>query len=236
MLQEHDSDSPKNANKAMRLDRRKVLVAEDAPDLQVLTRFYLERNGAQVTMCEDGNAVTEIAFDSDFDCILMDIQMPRKSGFEATKDLRSRGYKGKIVAMTAHAFPGEREKYLDAGFDGFLTKPVLESEIIDAVHLQSQKVKSIYEDDPIVKMAGDMFMKGLPDKFDRLKNNIESRDWDSLVRTSHQIKGSSSSFGFLEMSATAEALENEARGDRNVRVAEVLVAALEKLAAPHMRP
>jgi CheY-like chemotaxis protein/HPt (histidine-containing phosphotransfer) domain-containing protein len=194
----------------------KVLVAEDAPDLQILTTYYLERHGAEVTVCGDGLAVTSLASSHHYDCILMDIQMPQKSGFDAAKELRAAGFQGRIVALTAHAFPPEQEKMVKSAFDAILIKPVLEVDIVNAIRSEIVTPVSIYESDPVIREASGMFARSLAEKTVLLTEMLEAQDWAAIVRISHQIKGSSSSFGYISISKAAENLEREARGEKRL--------------------
>ena len=120
-----------------RLDCR-VLLAEDGPDNQRLISFVLEKAGCQVTLAENG----QIAYDkairaSDaaepFDLILMDIQMPVLDGFAATRKLRDDGYAGPIIALTAHAMDGDRRKCIQAGCNGYASKPIDREDLIAIV-------------------------------------------------------------------------------------------------------
>jgi PAS domain S-box-containing protein len=107
----------------------RVLVAEDdRVNLFTATRF-LERLGCKVAGAGDGREALTLLGREDFDCILMDVQMPELDGIEATRAIRSSrelGDKARIpiVAMTAHAMPGDREQFLAAGMDGYISKPV----------------------------------------------------------------------------------------------------------------
>jgi CheY-like chemotaxis protein len=80
--------------------------------------------GLESAVAEDGEKAVETAREGAFDLILMDIQMPRMNGYEATRRIREMGLKVPIVALTAHALKGDEEKCLAAGCDGYLSKPI----------------------------------------------------------------------------------------------------------------
>lgn len=117
----------------------RILLAEDDFSNQLPMRRLLEKAGHTVTLAEDGQQAVDLFREHDFDCILMDIQMPVKNGIEATQEIRKiedvkrqeeRQWTGKqhsripIIALTAYAMAGDREKFIDAGMDTYLAKPV----------------------------------------------------------------------------------------------------------------
>jgi PAS domain S-box-containing protein len=107
------------------LPGKRILVVEDNPTNQAVAQKLLERIGVDVTLAHNGREAVEILSGQTFDAVLMDIQMPELSGDEATMKIRQElGLTLPIIAMTAHAMPGEREKCLQAGMDDVITKPV----------------------------------------------------------------------------------------------------------------
>lgn len=114
-----------------------VLLAEDNPINQRLMMKMLEKMGHQVTLVENGKAVVETVAREPFDVVLMDVQMPELDGLEATRQIRRREQVGgrhvPIVALTAHAMKGDRERCLEAGMDSYLAKPVRWTELRAAI-------------------------------------------------------------------------------------------------------
>ncbi len=113
----------------------RVLLVEDGADNQRLIAHHLRRAGAEVEvaangrlalerLCEGGRATGAIVNPSEFALVLMDMQMPEMDGYAAARSLREKGYAGPIVALTAHALDGDRERCLGAGCDDYLSKPI----------------------------------------------------------------------------------------------------------------
>ena len=101
-------------------------------------REFFRQTGLEIEIAENGRTACEMAEQSKaqgrpYDLILMDIQMPEMNGYQATRWLRRQGWQGPIVALTAHAMVGDREKCLEAGCDGYIAKPVSVAELWDAL-------------------------------------------------------------------------------------------------------
>jgi two-component system sensor histidine kinase/response regulator len=118
--------------------RRRILVAEDNPINQKVVLSLLRQEGHSVTLAKNGQDAVAAAAGGVFDLILMDVQMPIMSGLEATVAIRAResaapGRRVPIMAMTAHAMASDREACLQAGMDGYVTKPIRLEELLAAV-------------------------------------------------------------------------------------------------------
>jgi CheY-like chemotaxis protein len=115
----------------------RVLLAEDNHVNQILAVRLLEKRGHHVQVASDGCEVLEKLKTADFDLILMDMQMPVMGGFEATAAVREMekgtGRHVPIVALTAHAMKGDRERCLAAGMDGYIGKPIRAEELFEQI-------------------------------------------------------------------------------------------------------
>jgi signal transduction histidine kinase/ActR/RegA family two-component response regulator len=120
------------------LTNRRVLVVEDGKVNQLVITAQLKEAGAEVTVADNGQIGIDKINEAEvtgrpFDIVLMDMQMPALDGYEATAQLRKQGYRRPIIAVTAHALPGDREKTLEAGCDEYLSKPVNKKMLIEVI-------------------------------------------------------------------------------------------------------
>ncbi len=138
---ETETPGPKAESAEQPLRGCRILLAEDGPDNQRLISFILERVGAKVSVAVDGKEAVDKVVAAmfrrrggdpryPFDVILMDMQMPVMDGFDATRTLRAKGYAGPIIALTARAMEGDRNKCLECGCDEYMSKPVDRAKLI----------------------------------------------------------------------------------------------------------
>ena len=112
----------------------RILLAEDGPDNQVLISTYLRRAGADVFVAADGQVAIDLAREHRFDLVVMDMQMPNVDGYTATAELRRLNFTMPIIALTAHAMAGDREKCIRAGCTDYLTKPIDKIRLLGTIH------------------------------------------------------------------------------------------------------
>jgi len=117
--------------------QQRILLAEDNPINQMLAVGILEKRGYMVSAVSNGREALDFLDKKPFDLVLMDVQMPEMGGFEATAAIREReketGLHIPIIAMTAHAMKGDRERCLEAGMDGYIPKPIRAKELFETI-------------------------------------------------------------------------------------------------------
>ncbi|MBK7644488.1 MAG: response regulator [Planctomycetes bacterium] len=114
----------------------RILLAEDNPVNRTVATRLLAKAGHTVRSAEDGLAAVDLCAAESFDLVLMDVQMPGMDGFSATREIREResgGVRVPIIALTAHAIAGYREKCLEAGMDGYISKPIQPAELFATI-------------------------------------------------------------------------------------------------------
>ncbi len=134
---DRSATSPKRPARSIRLKGR-ILLAEDSPDNRRIIRYFLERAGAQVEIASDGQEALQkyneaMRTGKPYDLLLMDVEMPVMDGPHAVRHLRANGCQTPIVALTAHTDPVCIQQFLEAGYTGFIPKPVDREGLLEAV-------------------------------------------------------------------------------------------------------
>jgi CheY-like chemotaxis protein len=201
----------------------RVLLAEDGPDNQVLISALLVKAGATVKVVADGRLAVDEATAAagagrPYDVVLMDMQMPVLDGYGAASMLRAKGYKGAIVALTAHAMAGDRERCMSAGCDDYLTKPVDRAQLTATVarfaasDRPSDVLVSTLADDDDMKDLVARYALALPRKSSAIVDAAEGSQLEVLARLVHQLGGSAGSYGFPSITDAARAVEQGVSG------------------------
>ncbi len=232
----------------------RLLLAEDNAVNQRLAVSLLEKRGHQVVVVGNGRDAVAALDEGRFDAVLMDVQMPEMDGFQAAAVIRARdaerGGHTPIVAMTAHALLGDRERCLAAGMDAYVPKPLRPHELFEVLEDLVPKAGSAGLENPapgaepaILKMAavlermgGDvellkelagLFLGECPQRMAEIRQAINQRDASRLMQTAHSIKGSIGNFGARDAVEAAQRLEIDAN-EHDWGQAEADWAALEK--------
>ncbi|NNE30350.1 MAG: response regulator, partial [Saprospiraceae bacterium] len=197
-----------------------VLLVEDNEHNQILASTYLKRNGATVDLAVDGQEAVEKARDNTYDCILMDLQMPKLNGFQATGIIRKElNLDLPIFACTAHSLVGEKNKSIEVGMEDYITKPYSESTLINTIlfHVKPTKgrvadvetnnqgnngeadlqsaIQELEKDlgEDIASQMINAFLERAPKDIQELKEADATKDNQSIKEKAHLLAGTFSS-------------------------------------------
>jgi CheY-like chemotaxis protein len=237
----------------------RVLVAEDHVVNRKLLTTVLRKRGHDVVEAEHGRAAVEkiAASRARFDVVVMDLQMPEMGGLEATRVIREReaagnGERVPIVALTAHALPGDRERCLAAGMDAYLSKPIDSEQLIAVVeeragaaaprHAGTDAPSSdeVFDEQAALAHAGgdralraevvSLFRADCPARVDALARALAAREGEAARMTAHALKGAIAVVGAPAVRDVAAALEEAARARRFEEAERIFKDLRERLA------
>ncbi len=214
----------------------KVLLAEDNPVNQKLSVKLLEKSGHIVEVADTGKQAIDKWAQGSFDVILMDLQMPEMDGLAATIEIRERerkfGAHTPIIAMTAHAMKGDKQRCLDAGMDAYIAKPIKPDELIaqleatvlgdstahgsaggtinsEILDLDSLMLR-LDDDHELLNEISGLFQSDYKRIFHEMENALAEANYESISRAAHTLKGMAGNLSAQRAMETAKKLESVA--------------------------
>jgi len=237
-----------------------ILLAEDTPANQKLLAEILRRGGHRVALAANGQEAVELASRDRFDLVLMDVQMPVMDGFQATAAIRAeddrRNRRTPIMAMTARAMRGDRQRCLDAGMDGYLAKPINAQRLLDAlagvaaamgrglpagresplesstspgaeVWDEAASLARLNDDRELLGELIGFYLEDGPKLLAEIRSGLSAKDAPRACRGAHSLKGLSASFDAPRVVTLAAGIEKSAAAG-NLAEAAVPVEALSR--------
>jgi two-component system sensor histidine kinase/response regulator len=181
--------------------RVRVLLAEDNKVNQMLAVAILRKRGYDVTIADNGREAIDLFQRSTFDVVLMDVQMPEVDGFEATAAIRAMesatSKRLPIIAVTAHAMEGDRQRCLDAGMDDYVSKPMDPEQLEVVIRRWTGQLPDFEHDRALDLAEGDedvlasvvqLFLETTPARLEAIHNALDAHDAMKLQQTAHQME------------------------------------------------
>jgi CheY-like chemotaxis protein len=235
----------------------RILLAEDNIVNQRVAVGLLTRRGHHVTVANHGREALAALNWERFDLALMDIQMPEMGGFEATAAIRRREREQglpplRIIAMTAHAMTGDRERCLEAGMDGYLSKPIDTALLFSTVENHPRVedgeeavipptapaavncdvlMNRLANDEELFHQVIELFLADCPPRLTAIETAVTAGDADQIRFAAHALKGSAGNLAAEGLFEAARALERMAAESRLDEAAAGLRKVLEQAAA-----
>ncbi len=231
----------------------RILLAEDNPINQAVAGNLLRSRGYDLTIANNGREAVERYQAAHFDIVLMDVQMPEMSGFEATAALRGlqavSGAHTPIIAMTAHAMQGDEQKCLDMGMDAYISKPIHSAKLyalLDRYLLGAEgaplaatpapaaisdtqifdlhtALENLGGDLDLLRQVATMFIENHAEQLAELEQKILGADALGLREVAHRLKGSLGAFAAHHAMERAKALEMMGKAGELQQAQEVFV-------------
>jgi CheY-like chemotaxis protein len=226
----------------------RILLAEDSPVNRQFAFEVLVKLGHRVELAFNGRQAVAAVQSNQFDVILMDVQMPEMDGLEATAEIRRQEQKTgahvPIIALTAHALSGDRQRCLAAGMDGYLQKPFYPADLHNALSpyctrlgeavaasspdskekaVEGAQNEVLNTAEALARAGGSrrvlcrvlqVFLENLPAMWTEIQTSVVSMDAAAIRRSAHTLKGSASVIGATEATAAARELEMMAKSGR----------------------
>jgi len=242
----------------------RILLAEDSPTNQLIAVSNLKKAGHTVQVANNGRKAVQALTEGKFDLVLMDVAMPEMDGLEATRTIREREKKSgshiPIVAMTAFATKEYRRKCLEAGMDGYISKPVSPEELYGTIEPflrqadlggsrkppRSQPpvdldaaLEVVDGDVELLRAVAEMSLEECPEQIESLSQALARQDAPGVEAAAHRLKGVLGNVGGLAARDVAQRLETmgeEGKLDGGADVLEELETEMKRVAAFYAEP
>jgi PAS domain S-box-containing protein len=203
----------------------RILLVEDSVDNRTIAMAYLRSTPHQIDIAENGAVAYDKFTTGRYDLVLMDRQMPVMDGLTATRAIREWEHANQrtptpIIALTASALKGDREKFLAAGCTAYLTKPIKQDVLLDAIaqHSRGPPPARGTGDEETIRVRADgqfsdlvpIFLQNRRDDVAALAKALRDEDFDTVARLGHGMKGAGGSYGFQAISDFGAVLEQAA--------------------------
>ena len=234
--------------------RMRILLAEDNITNQKVVLAILSKLGYRADAAPDGKAAVKALESVPYDLVLMDCGMPEMDGFEATARIRDpqsavRNHDIPVIALTAHAMEGDRERCLAAGMNDYVSKPVRAADLADAIERglqgttgdsdpgrihpsfdESVLIGQFEGDKDLIREVVDVFASDAPTQIALLKEALLAGDADAVRQRAHALKGAASSVGAIALRELSRGAE-EAGGAGDLASVAPLVGAMDRALA-----
>ncbi|SMP08838.1 PAS domain S-box-containing protein [Roseibium denhamense] len=214
-----------------------VLVAEDNATNQIVVSHALQRAGCDIDIANNGKEAVIAAQNRDYDCILMDISMPEMDGLEATRHIQNghRNTNTPVIALTAYALRGDRERFLAAGMADFLSKPVEKQDLLaciarnvrrhasafdhaitPATHQELSEARVLLADMPpaLQEKLLNQFKADTREKREAARLAAQTHDFTQLERATHALKSVAGTFGATRLTTIAAEINTLVREEK----------------------
>ncbi|MEJ2202215.1 MAG: ATP-binding protein, partial [Desulfuromonadaceae bacterium] len=209
---------------------RNILLAEDNFVNQRLAAKILEQAGHRVRLANNGAEALLALEREDCDLVLLDVQMPELDGLETTRIIRDGSIEGidpniPIIALTAHAMQGDAQRFLDAGMNGYLAKPIDRQELLNTIanmtagrHEQTQPsidmdelLNRLDNNRQIIYETWKVFSENAPELLQKISTSFETNDRERAMQLVHSLKGAAANIGATRLQQVSARLEQTLR-------------------------
>lgn len=233
-----------------------VLVVDDGEENRNLLDVVLSDLGLQVDVATNGREAVEAVAKKVYGIVLMDVQMPEMDGYTAARIMREQSVNIPLIALTAHAMVGAEQECLDAGYSGYMSKPINIDKLVDLLARELQAEKASAKTAPSVETVAttsggslaairstlpthknqkfyqivEKFIGRLQAQIEAMQQAVDSGDLDTLADIAHWLKGSGGSVGFNQFTRPAAELESMALSGDTVKISHIMLE-IKELAA-----